>query len=116
MAQGFSFDAATCVLLIISTEHHNVMSAFTGGPQAEAEWSQRVPNASVVHIKSDHLTVPYTSETGWCIIHFLGSVSGSTFRPDDVRADRAHCWEARHTAESVRRDALRLPRPCEEMP
>ena len=33
------------VLLIISTEPHPIMSAVTGGPPAEAEWSRRFPQS-----------------------------------------------------------------------
>jgi acyl carrier protein/thioesterase domain-containing protein len=100
-------DPTISVLLLISTEEHEVMSAFTGGAPAEAEWSQRFPHATVMHVKSDHLTIPYTPETAWCIVQFLGSVCGCKFSNDALRAGQQRFTETNDVMEATRQSFRR---------
>jgi len=74
----------THTLLLISTDHHPILSPIAGGPPAEEEWSRRLPQAGVLHIKSNHATIPYTVETAWCIMQFLGNFCGQAIRHDQM--------------------------------
>jgi len=90
-------------LLIISTEPHPVFSPVSGGPTAEVEWKARLPQAAVVHVKSTHLSIPYTAETGWSILQFLSSVSGVAFPLSNLLAGCAKFEEIDRVMASARR-------------
>jgi len=89
------------VLILISTDAHPVLCAVSG-PNAEVEWKRRIPQSVVMHIKSDHLTIPYTAETGWSILHFLVSVNGSIFNLDDLLTGHRRFAETDRVMNSAR--------------
>jgi len=95
-------DSTTSVFLLISTEHHMVMSPIAGGPPAEKEWSCRFPCATVVNVKSNHLTIPYAAETGWCVVHFLGDLCGLALKPDAVKTGQRKFVEINEVMEAAR--------------
>ena len=51
--------------------------------------------------------VPYTSETGWCIVHFLGSASGTAYKPERVRAGQIKFDEINSVMEATRQSFKR---------
>jgi len=90
------------VLLLISTDAHPAFSPVAGGPPAEIEWRRRFPRAVVVHVKSTHLTIPYTAETAWSILHFLVSIRGEPFRLDAILAGQEKFAQINRVMESAR--------------
>jgi len=90
-------------LLLISTDVHPVFTPVAGGPPAREEWKRRLPHGLVVHVKSTHLSVPYTAETGWSILNFLACVSGLPFRLNALLAGLAKFEEIERVMENARR-------------
>lgn len=95
------------VLLLISTDWHPAFGPVAGGLPAELEWKRRLPQALVVHVKSSHLSIPYTSESGWNILQFLACVSGGAFSLEATLAGQAKFAEVDRVMESARQSFRR---------